>query len=211
MIADALKNIRTHNGQPLSPTNLRWAAAHEALCRSFIFDVLIGLADALERGDPLDTEGWASYAAEQERHAETQARLDLMTREARLSREATEKAVQTRVARHEIERALRAADAPEDSMATDEDLIHYQGRAEAVEIVRIMLGWTDDEIGGLHSCVGCGLELDADDQGERCDDCAADDPAPICACGHHKVMHTRTSPRWCLMRGGCDCHEYEGR
>lgn len=40
-----------------------------------------------------EQEGWASYAAEQERHAETTARLELMTREARLSRESTEKAV----------------------------------------------------------------------------------------------------------------------
>lgn len=46
----ALSGITTHNGQPLSPTNLRWAATHEALCRSFIFDVLTGLADALETG-----------------------------------------------------------------------------------------------------------------------------------------------------------------
>lgn len=46
----ALGAIRTHNDQPLSPQNLRWAATHEALCRSFIFDVLTGLADAL---DPL--------------------------------------------------------------------------------------------------------------------------------------------------------------
>lgn len=42
----------------------------------------------------VEQEGWALYAAEQERHAETTARLDLMTREARMSREATEKAVQ---------------------------------------------------------------------------------------------------------------------
>lgn len=44
----ALSGITTHNGQPVSPVNLRWAATHEALCRSFIFDVLMGLADALE-------------------------------------------------------------------------------------------------------------------------------------------------------------------
>lgn len=41
-----------------------------------------------------DQAGWASYAAEQERHAETARRLEDMTREARLSRESTEKAVQ---------------------------------------------------------------------------------------------------------------------
>lgn len=45
-----------------------------------------------------------------------------------------------RVSVSEIERALRAADVPEDSMATDEDLIRYEGRAEAVGIVRDMLG-----------------------------------------------------------------------
>lgn len=48
-VSEALKGVRTHNGQPLSPVNLRWAATHEALCRSFIFDVLMGLADVLER------------------------------------------------------------------------------------------------------------------------------------------------------------------
>jgi hypothetical protein len=87
-----------------------------------------------------ESEGWASYAAEQERHAETSRRLEDMTREARLSREATEKAVRSRIARHELERAFRAADAPEDSMATDDDLIRYQGHAEAVHIMRDMLG-----------------------------------------------------------------------
>jgi hypothetical protein len=50
-VGEALKGVRTHNDQPLSPANLRWAATHEALCRSFIFDVLTGLADALERED----------------------------------------------------------------------------------------------------------------------------------------------------------------
>lgn len=47
-LEEALARIRTHNGQPLSTKNLRWAATHEALCRSFIFDVLMGLADRLE-------------------------------------------------------------------------------------------------------------------------------------------------------------------
>lgn len=51
VVSDAMKGIRTHNDQPLSPANLRWAATHEALCRSFVFDVLMGLADALERED----------------------------------------------------------------------------------------------------------------------------------------------------------------
>jgi hypothetical protein len=40
----------------------------------------------------------------------------------------------------EIQRALRAADAPEDSMPTEDDLMRYEGRAEAVAIVRDMLG-----------------------------------------------------------------------
>lgn len=43
-----LAKIETHNGSPVSAHNLRWAATHEALCRSFIFDVLMALADALE-------------------------------------------------------------------------------------------------------------------------------------------------------------------
>lgn len=45
-----------------------------------------------------------------------------------------------RYSRSEIERALRAAGAPEDSMATDDDLLIHEGRAEAVEIFRDMLG-----------------------------------------------------------------------
>ena len=43
------------------------------------------------------------------------------------------------VSRSEVIRALRAADAPEDSMATDDDLLRYEGRAEAVAIMRDML------------------------------------------------------------------------
>lgn len=108
-----------------------------------------------------EPEGWAAYAAEQERHAETTARLELMTREARLAREATEKAVRSRIARHELWRAFRAADAPEDSMATDDDLLRYEGRAEAVAIMRDMLGLVGDTCrapgyGGLHVAVGAG-------------------------------------------------------
>jgi hypothetical protein len=48
----ALANVATHNGTPVTPENLRWAATHESLCRSWIFDVLTGLADALD--DPVD-------------------------------------------------------------------------------------------------------------------------------------------------------------
>lgn len=74
-------------------------------------------------------EGWASYAAEQERHAETAKRVAWL--ESRLSRS---------VSWSEVIRALRAADVPEDSMATNDDLIRYEGRAEAVTIMRDMLG-----------------------------------------------------------------------
>lgn len=105
--------------------------------------------------------------------------LEAMTREARLSRESAEKAVRSRVARHEIERALRAADAPEDSMATEDDLLRYEGRAEAVSIVRDMLGASRDACpapgyngvhvgvgagavgGGPYVCHGCGGIFDA--------------------------------------------------
>ena len=47
-VTTALQHVKTHNGTPVTPANLRWAATHEALCRSYIFDVLMGLADALE-------------------------------------------------------------------------------------------------------------------------------------------------------------------
>lgn len=119
---------------------------------------IVALLDAL---DQRHGEGWASYAAEQERHTETTARLELMTREARLSREATENAVRSRVARHEIERAFRAADAPEDSMATEDDLLRYEGRAEAVAIMRDMLGLVGNVCrapgyNGQHVAVGAG-------------------------------------------------------
>ena len=40
--------IETHNRVPITAKELRWAATHEALCRSWIFDVLTGLADALD-------------------------------------------------------------------------------------------------------------------------------------------------------------------
>ena len=47
-LEEALKRITTHNGEPVSVKNLRYAATHEALCRSWIFDVLQGLADQIE-------------------------------------------------------------------------------------------------------------------------------------------------------------------
>ena len=106
-----------------------------------------------------ESEGWASYAAEQERHAETarardahfearnklaekidhlESRLAEMTREARLSREAAEKAVRSRDARHEIERALRAVSLYDD-VASDEDVLFHDGAAHAVRVIREML------------------------------------------------------------------------
>ena len=44
-----IEEIHTHNGTPVTAENLRYAATHEALCRSWIFDVLTGLAEVLER------------------------------------------------------------------------------------------------------------------------------------------------------------------
>ena len=87
--------------------------------------------------------------------------LEDMTREAHLSREATEKAVRTRIARHELERAFRAADAPEDSMATEGDVLRWEGRAEAVAIMRDMLGLVGEVCrapgyNGVHVAVGAG-------------------------------------------------------
>ncbi len=40
--------LRTHNGTPVTAENLRWAATHEALCRSWIGDVLMGIAGILD-------------------------------------------------------------------------------------------------------------------------------------------------------------------
>lgn len=52
-LREALADVKTHNGRPVSQKNLRWAATHEALCRSYIFDVLMGLADALDRAEAI--------------------------------------------------------------------------------------------------------------------------------------------------------------
>jgi hypothetical protein len=43
--------IDTHNDVPVTPTTLRFAATHEAMNRSWIFDVLVGLADLIEASD----------------------------------------------------------------------------------------------------------------------------------------------------------------
>ena len=40
--------LRTHNGTPVTAENLRWAATHEALSRSWIGDVLMGIAGILD-------------------------------------------------------------------------------------------------------------------------------------------------------------------
>lgn len=52
-LAARVRALHTHNGAPVTPENLRWAATHEALARSWIFDVLTGLAAVLgEQGQP---------------------------------------------------------------------------------------------------------------------------------------------------------------
>lgn len=33
--------------------------------------------------------------------------------------------------------------------------------------------------------------------------------SPMCVCGHRKLAHAGTSPTWCLVKGGCDCSEFE--
>jgi hypothetical protein len=47
-MTDDIEAIETHNGTPVTAENLRWAATHESLCRSWTFDVLMGLADLLD-------------------------------------------------------------------------------------------------------------------------------------------------------------------
>lgn len=96
------------------------------------------------------SEGWASYAAEQERHAETTLKLEEAERQIDDHYDAARDRLRERdealaklsrsISWSEVDRALRSADAPEDSMATDDDLIRYEGRAEAVAIMRDMLG-----------------------------------------------------------------------
>lgn len=51
LLAD-LRALATHNGSPVNPENLRWAATHESLCRSWIFDVLMGMADLIDKHAP---------------------------------------------------------------------------------------------------------------------------------------------------------------
>jgi hypothetical protein len=47
-LAERVREIHTHNGTPVTAENLEWAATHETLCRSWIFDVLVGLAALLD-------------------------------------------------------------------------------------------------------------------------------------------------------------------
>lgn len=78
------------------------------------------------------------------------------------------------VSRSELERALRAADAPEDSMATEDDLIRYEGRAEAVAIMRDMLGSSVPCVAGWHGpwsegvCVDCGAPRESNKAYSQC-------------------------------------------
>lgn len=64
--------------------------------------------------------------------------LEDMTREARLSREAAERAVASRIARHELERAFLAVSTYDD-VASDEDVLFYDGAAHAIRVIREML------------------------------------------------------------------------
>lgn len=34
-------------------------------------------------------------------------------------------------------------------------------------------------------------------------------PSPRCVCGHKKLAHASNSPSGCLIKGGCDCAEFE--
>ena len=98
---------------------------------------------SVERRDDLIAQVWAflsdrGYTITPPGVVSLETRLADMTREARLSREATEKAVASRIARHEIERALRAVDVYDD-VASDEDVIFHDGAMHAVRIIRDML------------------------------------------------------------------------
>ena len=107
--------------------------------------VVISPEDGLFRTDCLcgwfagpRMEGEAQDAA-RSHGASTSDLVELYRREAQLSREATEKAVRSRIARHEIERALRAVDTYDD-VASDEDVLFHDGAAHAVRVIREMLG-----------------------------------------------------------------------
>jgi hypothetical protein len=52
-----VEKVETYlNDEGISPETLRYAATHEALCRSWIFDLLTGLADVLEKGTDVPAE-----------------------------------------------------------------------------------------------------------------------------------------------------------
>lgn len=50
-LRDAATAIKTHNDAPVTAENLRFAATHGALTTSWVFDVLQGLADAIDRAE----------------------------------------------------------------------------------------------------------------------------------------------------------------
>lgn len=58
-LREAAGEIKPHNGTPVTAESLRWAATHEALCRSWIFDVLIGLAAAIDEPTAEEVRTWA--------------------------------------------------------------------------------------------------------------------------------------------------------
>lgn len=49
-LEEILAGIRTHNGTPVTAENLRYVASHQSLAGAWIFDVAVGLAEALEKG-----------------------------------------------------------------------------------------------------------------------------------------------------------------
>lgn len=55
-LAERVRELATHNGTPVTAENLRYAATHEAMSRSWIFDVLTGLADLLDQPDTTASE-----------------------------------------------------------------------------------------------------------------------------------------------------------
>ena len=46
-----LASIEPHNGAPVTAENLRYAATHQAVTSSWIFDVLTGIADLIDESE----------------------------------------------------------------------------------------------------------------------------------------------------------------